>query len=198
MVEALINLIDQFGSQILILQIGLMIVILATLSWVWLYNKRKYQNLKHQIPANVVKTYLDTIINNSSALKSSLFRGHGLDVDTDGIPSVLPLSSMTGGSSVDIADGEDSAIKNAEIAKLRSELKEKSRTILDLDGNLTGLNGEIQSKDERIAELERMLAESGTGESSGTEANSAELEALTQERDQLQEKLQEYSMLKSF
>ncbi len=109
----------------------------------WFYTRRKMQELKHQIPAAVIKNYLDSVIQNSNALKSSLFRGGGLDL-ADGVPSVVPAGSLqSSGAGV---DPQMLAQKNAEIAALQ---------------------GQIGTKDSQIKELERQLAEGVAGDEAG-------------------------------
>ena len=122
--EAILNYLDKYSAQIFVLQIGMLFILAGIILWVYFYNRKKYHNLKHQIPASVVKNYLDSIIQNSNALKSSLFRGGGLDVDPSSIPSVLPLDQMLAGGQVGVSlDGleGDEALK-AEIAKLQAQL----------------------------------------------------------------------------
>lgn len=200
-----------FGFQLAFL--GFTCVILLFL---WYYNRKKYQELAHQIPAGVVKNYLDSIIQNSTALKSSLFRGGGLDVDN--VPSVMPVSQLQGG-------GDNSEIinqKNAEIAALQAQLAEKGGQVSELEARLketeeklanagsaaapsTG-DGDAELK-KRIAELEEQLkakdAELEAAKSAapapaaggGDEELQKQLDAVTKERDELKERLQEYEII---
>jgi DNA repair exonuclease SbcCD ATPase subunit len=190
--SSIINYLDKYHSQVTVLLIGFAIIILAVFVWVWFYNRKKYNHLKHQIPASVVNTYLDSIIQNSNALKSSLFRGGGLDVDPKSIPSVLPLSDLAGGGSAQVS-GDDSQLR-AEIAKLNAQLAEKNNIIGELENKNTELSGEVKAKQERIEELEKLLAELQAAGSEGG-ADPAQIEALTKERDELQEKLKEYDLI---
>lgn len=190
--SSIINYLDKYHSQVTVLLIGFAIIILAVFLWVWFYNRKKYNHLKHQIPASVVNTYLDSIIQNSNALKSSLFRGGGLDVDPGSIPSVLPLSDLSGGGSAQ-ASGDDSQLR-AEIAKLNAQLAEKNNIISELENKNTELSGEVKAKQERIEELEKLLAELQAGGGEGG-ADIAQIQALTNERDELQEKLKEYDLI---
>ena len=82
--NALLNYLDQFTVEVLVILIGLLFITSTLFLWLWFANRKKYQNLKHQIPANVVNDYIDSIIQNSSALKSGLFRG-----DIQGNPAVM-------------------------------------------------------------------------------------------------------------
>ncbi len=129
------------------------------------------QELQHQIPASVIKNYLDSVIQNSNALKSSLFRGGGLDF-AEGVPSVVPAGSLSTGG-VQGADPQELAQKNAEISALQ---------------------GKINSKDSQIRELERQLAEGVSGDEAGEKVIAlqsenaslkAELEAKQAELDAL-------------
>jgi DNA repair exonuclease SbcCD ATPase subunit len=191
--NSLINYLDKYHSQVTVLLIGFAIIILAVFLWVWFYNRKKYNHLKHQIPASVVNTYLDSIIQNSNALKSSLFRGGGLDVDPKSIPSVLPLSDLTSSAGSTEVSGDDSQLR-AEIAKLNAQLAEKNNIIGDLENKNTELSGEVKAKQERIEELEKLLAELQANAGEGG-ADVAQIQALTTERDELQEKLKEYDLI---
>jgi len=191
--SSLINYLDKYHSQVTVLLIGFAVIILAVLIWVWFYNRRKYHHLKHQIPASVVNTYLDSIIQNSNALKSSLFRGGGLDVDPKSIPSVLPLSDLAGGGSVQVS-GDDSQLR-AEISRLNAALAERNNIIKDLENKNVDLEGTVKAKQERIEELEKLLAQLQAGGASEGGADPAVVAELTKERDELKEKLQEYDLI---
>lgn len=194
--QAILNYLDKYSAQIFVLQMGLLVILTGIILWVYFYNRKKYHNLKHQIPASVVKNYLDSIIQNSTALKSSLFRGGGLDVDTNGIPSVVPVGQMESmgqvGISLDNVQGDD-ALK-AEVARLQSQLADKRNVIQDLEKNSKDLEGQVSQKQERIIELEALLAKGGSLES-GSGASSEELTSLKTENDLLKEELDQYAMI---
>jgi regulator of replication initiation timing len=193
--EELLNYLDKFSNEIVIIQISFLAILFAVFIWVWLYNRRRYQHLKHQIPAAVVKNYLDSIIQNSASLKSSLFRGGGMDIDPNGIPSVMPLDNLQGGgqASVGTASAEELNALNAEIAKLRVQLDEKKLQVSDLESKNSDLSGDNKAKQERIEELEALLAKAGEGEGGGISA--ADHDAVVKERDELKEKLQDYALI---
>lgn len=173
---------------------------LAVFLWLWFYNRRKYHHLKHQIPASVVKNYLDSIIQNSTALKSSLFRGGGLEVDSNGVPSVMPLSELPSGAGaeVNLSSGKDDSALRAELAKLQAQLNEKNGIIKDLENRSAQLGGEVKAKQERIEELEKLLA-AAQAESAGGDPEVgqklAAFAALEDERDRLQEDLKQYEVI---
>ncbi len=202
-----INLIlTKFTDETLTISIGLMGLLFVILAAYWVYYRRKFNELKHQIPAQVVKNYLDSIIQNSSALKSSLFRGGGLDVE-DGIPSVVPAADL-GSTPVQVsgASGEELNQKNAEIASLRATIGDKDKTLSELEKKLANASSgtpapdnsaEVDGLKSKISELEAALAAaqavpSGGG---GDEEVAKKLTEITQERDQLKEKLQEYEII---
>lgn len=173
----------------------MLFILAGIILWVYFYNRKKYHNLKHQIPASVVKNYLDSIIQNSNALKSSLFRGGGLDVDPSSIPSVLPLDQMLAGGQVGVSlDGleGDEALK-AEIAKLQAQLSEKNSIIKELETKTTDLSGQVKQKQERIEELEALLAAQGSN--TGDSDLAAKLAEVTAERDKLKEDLAQYEII---
>lgn len=205
MVEQILNYLDKFTPEILLIQVGFLLIVISVFTFFWIQNKRKFNHLKHQIPANVVKSYLDSIIQNSSSLKSSLFRGGGLDIDPNGIPSVFPIGSLDGKDQADVmgTSSEELRLRIAELAQLKAQLAEKNNMLRDFEGNVTNLRGETRNKQDRIEELEKLLAAARNGAPAPAAAapagdNSAlkkELSTVTKERDELRQKLQEYSVI---
>jgi hypothetical protein len=88
--ETLRLILTKFTDETITVFGTLLLVTTGTIIAYWFYNRKKFHQLTHEIPASVVKNYLDSIIQNSTSLKSSLFRGGGLDMG-NGIPSVVPV-----------------------------------------------------------------------------------------------------------
>ena len=206
--ETLNLILTKFTDEALTITFLVSVIFFAILIGYWVYYRKKFNELKHQIPAQVVKNYLDSIIQNSSALKSSLFRGGGLDVE-DGIPSVVPAGDL-GSTPVQVAGGgasqEDLNQKIAEIASLRASLGDKDKTIGELEQKLASASSgapapdnsaEVDSLKAKVTELEAALAaaQASAGGGGGDEEISKQLTEVTQERDQLKEKLQEYEII---
>ena len=166
----------------------------------WLYNRKKFHRLSHQIPASIVKNYLESIIQNSTALKSSLFRGGGEDVG-EGIPSVVSLKDLGASKlTVDHLAHEELAQKNAEIQSLQQQLADKDQAVQDLESKCQDLQQEQVKKDDEhgaqvkaleseIADLKDQLAAAQQG--GGGEA----AEKLTKQIETLQNKLKEYEVI---
>jgi len=195
--------------------VALLTIVLVAITAVWIYNRKKYHELAHQIPAGVVKNYLDSVIQNSSALKSSLFRGGGMELG-DGIPSVLSTTNLGGGDNVSI-DTELLNRKIAEIAALQTQVSEKNNKVSELEkkvaqlqasGGSSDSSAEIGELNSKISDLEKQLkaalaaaeaaaANAGGGGGSGEadEALKTELESVKKERNELKERLQEYEII---
>lgn len=205
-----INLIlTKFTDETLTISIAVAGFSFVILLAYWIYYRRKFNELQHQIPAQVVKNYLDSIIQNSASLKSSLFRGGGLDVE-DGIPSVVPAADL-GSTPVQVsgASQEELNQKNAEIANLRAQLGDKDKTIGELEKKLADASSgaapaaapdnsaEVDGLKAKVTELEAALAaaQANAGGGGGDEELQKKLVEITQERDQLKEKLQEYEII---
>lgn len=209
MKETLNLILTKFTDETLTISIGLMGICLVAIVAYWWHWRRKFNELKHQIPAQVVKNYLDSIIQNSSALKSSLFRGGGLDVE-DGTPSVVPAASL-GSTPVQVSGTSQEELnqKNAEIASLQASLTHKDKTISELEGKLSSgasavatpdNSAEVDELREKVTDLEVQLitaqaAADSAGAAPAGEDLSGELAEVTKERDQLKEKLQEYEII---
>ncbi len=174
---------------------GFIVILIGIIFWVYFYNRKKYHNLKHQIPASVVKNYLDSIIQNSHALKSSLFRGGGIDVDAAGVPSVLPIDqSIIDGGQVGVSlDAPGSgAVSSAEILKLKTQIADKQSVLEQLETENANLSGVNSKKQERIEDLEKRM---NSGDVAHSENSSGDLDAVTAERDELKEELEQYAVI---
>ncbi len=197
MLDIIINYLDKFGPELLVIQFGFLVILCTLFLWVWFSNRRKYHHLKHAIPATVVKNYLDSIIQNSTALKSSLFRGGGLEAA--GVPSVMPLGNLIGGDSMGISGTPSTALledlnqKKALIAALEAQLSSASSASRELETNLNSTQGNLTSAEKKIKELEAILAQSKNG--SSDEALVSELTMVKKERDETRDRLKEFEII---
>ena len=71
MPETIDLILTKFTEQVITISSAFMLLVLAIFVAYWFYNKKQLKKLTHQIPASVVKNYLDSIIQNSNSLKSS-------------------------------------------------------------------------------------------------------------------------------
>lgn len=200
MFDSLINYFDKFGPELLVIQFGFLVILSTLFLWLWFYNRRKYHNLKHAIPANVVKSYLDSIIQNSTALKSSLFRGGGLEVN--GVPSVISLGNLAGGDNLAVNGAPSTALleelnqKKAIIASLEAQLTASKNSQKDLEAKLAQTQNSLATAEARIKELEALLAQMKASGGGGDDAAiAAELSMITKERDELRDRLKEFEII---
>lgn len=196
--------IDFHNTEFLVIGVSLLILTASSFVMVWMLNKRKFHRLKHQIPAGVVQNYLDSIIQNSSALKSSLFRG---DIGSSGNPSVLPLQNLVGGSAdYGSLGNEELNQKNAEISLLKSQMQERSALVKDLEDRISETVSELRGAEDKIEQLMSQLNNSSSSTPSNQSMNSqtdnvanhemmTQLEEITKERNLLKERLQEYEII---
>ena len=207
MQETLRLILTKFNDETITVFSLLLLVTMVAIVIYWFYNRKKFHQLSHEIPASVVKNYLDSIIQNSNSLKSSLFRGGGLDIG-NGIPSVVPVGDLPSSMNIGIGSGsEEITQKNAEIASLSQKLKDSQKQIADLEKRLQELSAgkgmgaetELLKKDlatlqQRLKETENQLAEARA--SSGGDANlQKELTSVTNDRNELRERLKEYEII---
>jgi DNA repair exonuclease SbcCD ATPase subunit len=188
-----------FSLLLLITMVGIIIY--------WFYNRKKFHQLSHEIPASVVKNYLDSIIQNSNSLKSSLFRGGGLDIG-NGVPSVVPVGDLPASMSIGVGSGsEEIHQKNAEVAALTQKLRDHQKQILDLErtiqdlsaGKGLGAETELLKKDlaqsqQKVRDLEAQLAEA-MARAGGDVNLQKELASVTSERNEIRERLKEYAII---
>ena len=207
MFDSVINYMDKFGPELLVIQFGFLVILSTLFLWLWFSNRRKYHNLKHAIPATVVKSYLDSIIQNSTALKSSLFRGGGLDVTGGGVPSVMPLQGLSGGEGIAVSGAPSTALleeinqKKAYIASLESQLSSTQGSQREIETKLNQSQGNLNSAENKVKELEKLLADARNNAGAGGAAggNDAglkkELDMITRERDEIRDRLKEFEII---
>lgn len=209
MLDTLISYVDKFGPEVLVILFGMLIILSTLFLWLWFSNRRKYHNLKHAIPANVVKNYLDSIIQNSTALKSSLFRGGGLELDLESVPSVMPVGKLSGGESLAVSGAPATAImeelnqKKAQLASLEAQLSSLQAAHRELEEKYSQSESKLATAEARIRELEALLAQKGdevvagavAGAGEADEALKAELEEVTKERDEIRDRLKEFEII---
>jgi hypothetical protein len=197
-IDPLVNQIAVHADDIIVIQVGFLCIVISIFVWLWNANRKKYNNLKHAIPADVVKSYLDSIIMNSTSLKSQLFRGGGLEVG--GVPSVLPLQHLTGGEGLAISGAPSTALleelnqKKAQIAALEAQLASLQNSHREIEGKLTHSQTSLSSAELKIRELEALLAqsrESGGGDS----VLKSEIAMVSKERDELRDRLKEFEII---
>ncbi|MDO9182000.1 MAG: hypothetical protein Q7U04_06310 [Bacteriovorax sp.] len=199
MSETLRLILTKFTDETITVFSMLLLVTMVGIIVYWLYNRKKFHQLTHEIPASVVKNYLDSIIQNSTALKSSLFRGGGLDMG-NGIPSVVPVGDLPSSMSIGIgSSSEEVNQKNAEIASLSLKLNDRTKQISDLEKRMQelgagkGANAEVDILKKDLAALQSQLNEA---RAAGGDANlQKDVSTLTAERNDLRERLKEYEII---
>lgn len=207
MPETLRLILTKFTDETITVFSLMLLVTMALIVIYWFYNRKKFHQLSHEIPASVVKNYLDSIIQNSNSLKSSLFRGGGLEIG-NGIPSVVPVGDLPSSMNISVGSGsEEINQKNAEIASLSQKLNDRQKQITDLEkriqelssGKGLGAETDLLKKDlislqQKLKETENQLAEARA--SSGADAGlQKELASVTNDRNELRERLKEYEII---
>jgi hypothetical protein len=197
--ETLRLILTKFTDETITVFSMLLLMTMAAIIAYWFYNRKKFHQLTHEIPASVVKNYLDSIIQNSTSLKSSLFRGGGLDMG-NGIPSVVPVGDLPSSMSIGIGSGsEEVNQKNAEIASLSLKLNDRVKQISDLEKRMQDLSSgkggaEVDILKKDIAALQVQLSEARA--SNGGDAGlQKDLATVTTERNDLRERLKEYEII---
>ncbi len=217
MSETIRFILTRFTDEAILIAGSCLLLVVFIFIVFWYYNRRKFHKLKHQIPASIVKSYLDSVIQNSTALKSSLFRGEEMNIAGDRhekVPSVLSMkdiTSMTLNHAEDIQAGsnvEGMQQKNAEIASLKNKLADKNKIVEDLENQLKGrentLGLKVDQQEFKLLQKEKISLEeelsslkSSTNQEKNISTNdTSQIDSLTKERDELKKKLFEYSILK--
>lgn len=200
MSETLRLILTKFTDETITVFSMLLLMTMAGIIAYWFYNRKKFHQLTHEIPASVVKNYLDSIIQNSTSLKSSLFRGGGLDMG-NGIPSVVAVGDLPSSMNIGIGSGsEEVNQKNAEIASLSLKLNDRTKQIADLEkrlqdlGSSKGGSAEADLLRKDIASLQAQLSDARAA-SGGDSHLKQEIATVTNERNDLRERLKEYEII---
>lgn len=207
MTETVRLILTKFTDETITVFSLLLLVTMVGIIIYWFYNRKKFHQLSHEIPASVVKNYLDSIIQNSNSLKSSLFRGGGLEIG-NGVPSVVQVGDLPSSASISFGSGrEEITQKNAEISALLQKLNDRQKQIIDLEktiqdlsaGKGMGAETDLLKKDllmahQRIKELEALLV-AARAASGGDAELQKELNAVTNERNEIRERLKEYAII---
>jgi len=198
--ETLRLILTKFTDETITVFSMLLLITMGGIIAYWFYNRKKFHQLTHEIPASVVKNYLDSIIQNSTSLKSSLFRGGGLDIG-NGIPSVVPVGDLPSSMNIGVgSSSEELNQKNAEIASLSLKLNDRTNQITDLEKRIQelssskGSSAEADGLKKEISTLQSQLA-AAKAASGGDAALQSQLSALTNERNDLKERLKEYEII---
>jgi myosin heavy subunit len=199
--ETLRLILTKFTDETITIFSLLLLLTTITIIAYWLYNRKKFRELSHEIPASVVKNYLDSIIQNSNSLKSSLFRGGGLEIGS-GIPSVVSVGDLPSTTSLGIGSGaEEVNQKNAEISMLKQNLNDRVKQIADLEKQLSdlssgkGLDGDaLKSAQAKVRELENQLQDAKKSGTADPQIQ-AQLTTVSNERNELRERLKEYEII---
>jgi hypothetical protein len=194
-------ILTKFTDETITIFSMLLFLTMAAIVAYWFYNRKKFHQLTHEIPASVVKNYLDSIIQNSTALKSSLFRGGGLDIG-NGIPSVVAVGDLPSSTNISVGSAsEEVNQKNAEIASLTLKLNDRIKQITDLEKRLQDLaassgkgGAEVDMLKKEISSLQSQLSDTRSS-SHGDTGLTGDLEAVTNERNDLRERLKEYEII---
>jgi hypothetical protein len=193
--ETLRLILTKFTDETITVFSTLLLITMAGIIGYWFYNRKKFHQLSHEIPASVVKNYLDSIIQNSNSLKSSLFRGGGLDMG-NGVPSVAIVANLPSSTSIMTeSSSEEINQKNAEIASLSLKLNDRTKQISDLEKRLLELEADRKGGDPNIqkdltaALNERNILKERLKEYEIIEEDLANLKRFRQENDQLKTEL---------
>lgn len=207
MKETIRLILTKFTDETITVFSLLLLVTMVGIIVYWFYNRKKFHQLSHEIPASVVKNYLDSIIQNSNSLKSSLFRGGGLDIG-NGIPSVVPVGNLPSSMNIGMGSGsEEVSQKNAEIGALTQKLNDRQRQIADLEKTIQDLSAskglgaetdllrkDLSQSQQKVRDLEAQLAEAMT-RAGGDSGLQKELASITNERNEIRERLKEYAII---
>lgn len=191
MLESLITTLDKFTPEILVILSGLLVITTTLFLWLWFANRRTYNLLRHQLPASVVKTYLDSVIQNSTSLKSALFRGGGNDI---AMPTSMPV--IGGGENMAATGPGDQGLRD-QVQRLQSEVSSLQSQLSTAQNVKKDLEAALAAAQARIKELEALLAAKGSTAPASSDggAMAAELQKVSKERDELREKLKEYEII---
>ncbi len=194
-VSKILSIVDVHNSDFLVILLSFSVLSLVSFTFLWFYNRRKFQSLEHDLPADVVKSYIDAIIQNSQVLKTSLFRGETGD-------AVMPLMGQERVvekiKEVPVGDSK----LQGKLEETQSLLSKSEKKVSELESMINGGDSKLKSSQNKIAELESQVEKlkssaGSSGEGSAEEVNGlqSKLDEVSKEKDMLRERLQEYEII---
>lgn len=153
LLEIVKRLVIDFGDSFLVILFGSLVLVVLLFMLCWFITRRRYGKVEHQVPGGVVKDYLDSVIQNSTALRSALFREAGLDRNS---PSVIPVYKLDKENKTSTlkARKEKEEQKEVEITTLKEQLAQKDQTIGNLQNQVSEtsqrLNNEIEQLKQQL------------------------------------------------
>jgi hypothetical protein len=182
--DSLISFINRNYDALFLIQALAIFLLFTLLIFLWNITRKRYRNLRGEIPADALNSYLDSLKQNTNAVNSNSMPKVVPETTTaapNPTPSVMPLDQMqASGQSVAVTSGissEELNEKNAEISQLRALL---------------------QNKGSQIADLENKLVEasmSGGAAGATDEVAQAAVQNLQKEKAELEEKLKVYEVI---
>lgn len=188
----LLSILDIHNTDFLVILVSFSILSLSTFTFLWFYNRKKFQTLEHELPAEVVKSYIDSIIHNSNVLKSSLFRGE-----------VSPTDFQSTMNSVNVQTKVVEDTKSLEeIERLKELLNSNEASLNDTENRLSSSENALSESSDKIkaleAKIEELLnapAEVASTDNSEVDSIQAKLDETEKEKELLRERLQEYEII---
>ena len=188
------RLVTDFGDHLIIIFSALCVLILFLFILCWYITKRRFNRAGHQVPGGVVKDYLDSLIQNSMALRSSLFRDPALNPEAPSVMSIYKSKKEDKKVPKSTIPPDVSALKNqlSKKEKLIGELEEKLKSAPTKSSSEEDEPKEmhIQSLYDEISELKKQREEAPTPAEGQDKLNE-----ITEERNQLKEKIKEYEAI---
>ena len=179
------RLVADFSEHLVAISAALCILIFFLLVLCWYITKRRFNRPGHQVPGGVIKDYLDSLIQNSTALRSSLFRDQNLN---SGGPSVISSYKKPSKEEEKMAPKTGTP---TEVLALKNQLSQQEKLIGELEKKLKSAPtspshepGKENSKDVSVQRLNDEISKL-----------QQQLKAITEERDELKEKLKEYEVI---
>jgi hypothetical protein len=194
LLETIKLVLTHFNNEVLLILTSIFAFNLGLFFIVWFANKKKFHQYGHQIPSSVVNNYLETLIQNSAALRSSLLRG---------AENLKPFVVSPGGEGRSGSDGgaslEELEAKIAEISQLKGKVTEKDKMLRELENkmgelenqlreaSLTGGSGggpDAEKIKKEITDIQNILAQ-----------KEEEMGGLVRDNEDLKGRLQEYEII---
>lgn len=170
---------SQFTSEALLFEALFICVLCAAYTGYWILRKRRLGVIDSEVPANVVRAYLNALIGDAEQMRTQLFgllAAAGIRLTHTSNPALMNLSQQpaTGG-------GVD-AHTMAQLAALEEKITEQTKTV------------DTVMKEKQRLEKELKEAKAGAAKGGGSE-DGGELAQLQEKIKLLESKLSEYSVI---
>jgi predicted DNA-binding protein len=189
--SSFLYLYSKFTEEFLLLSAAALFALLAAYCYQWVIKKRRLGAARNQIPATVVKAYLNQLINEAQFVRTQLF-GLMNGIPTEGDPMSLLRMPHSDTKTESSSDAVEKLLANPSAAipsDLEERLKSLQKQLSEKESIVVNINVE---KTKLLEEIENLRQNQKAMQSAGS--SGAGSDELAKKVKELEARLEEYSL----